>query len=88
MNKAIRKVSSNKKSLEIGVNNIAAIEFRQNEKGGTLGAFDIYNAYDELGNILTIEGFFWMTIYRLNIRRTDPKDKQHYSILCKGENYG
>ncbi|UBH14876.1 hypothetical protein [Macrococcus armenti] len=58
MNKAIRKVSSDKKTIEIGVNNIAAIEFRQNEKGGTLGAFDIYNAYDELGNILTIEGFF------------------------------
>ncbi|UBH10624.1 hypothetical protein [Macrococcus armenti] len=73
MNKAIRKVSSNKKSLEIGVNNIAAIEFRQNEKGGTLGAFDIYNAYDELGNILTIEGFFLDDNIQVEYKKDRPE---------------
>ena len=58
MNKIISRVSTSNKSLEIGANNVAVIEFRQSEKGGTMGPFDIYNAYDSKGNLLAIEGFF------------------------------
>lgn len=58
MNKVISKVSTNNKSLEVGVNNVAVIEFRQSEDGGTFGPFDMYNAYDDKGKLLAIEGFF------------------------------
>lgn len=73
MNKVIAKVSTNRKSLEIGVNNVAIIELWKSEKGGTAGPFNIYNARDEKGKLIAVEGFFLNDNFQVEYKTVRPE---------------
>ncbi len=58
--KTIKRVSNHRKTLEVGVNQVARIEHYKHETGGTAGPFDIYKSYDADGQLLNLEGFFFV----------------------------